>query len=161
MGIALISALSAIAGVIVGSLVNYVLDRSHRKEERSLQHSEQQLRLYAEFLSLASRWLMEINWYSRDAASWTNGHFDASGRRALENIHRETLIPYGMIRMTSTKLIEQAAQNVLELCHEHQRDLEAGVLTEEALWANHEKWVVARKELIKQARDENQKFLSM
>lgn len=159
MTAAIVSAVAAIVGVISGSLVNFFLDKSRRREERVWDSSAQQLRLYAEFLSLASRWLMEINWASRNADPIANPEVAAEARRTLEEFHRETLIPFGMIRMVSSPTMAELAQIVLSLCQEHQQDYEVGRLNEEALWANHDRWVAARTNFTEQAHKEHSDYL--
>ena len=159
MTVAIVSSLAAILGVVCGSFINFYLEKNRRREERAWESSAQQLRLYAEFITLASRWLMELNWASRHANPKENPEAAQQERRTLEEVHRETLVPYGMIRMTASSSMTERASDIIHLCHEHQADYEAGNLNEDALWANDAKWQTLRSAFTEEAHKEHFHYL--
>ena len=152
----LVATAGTIAGVIIGSLLTYVMDRDRRRAERAWALADAHAAIYARFLTHVVQWQNQIYW-SRKELSAPGAATTAAKQAAEERIavlHQASMIPLFELRLIGSIEVVRLGERVLAVVHDLQKRFTEGRLDEPGVAETSAAWVKARDEFIDAVRKE-------
>lgn len=148
----LITALSTISGVLVGTFAGFVSEKRKRSHDFSVSLRNEKKAVYARFLSTVVQWQNAISW--RWGLRYTNEVPDPDLRgasRRVEEAHQAAMTPLFELRMIGSLEVIAAAEEIMQFTYSYEKEYEEESVDREAV---RREWIVHRDNLILQARKE-------